>query len=192
MHDDLGSGLTSIQLLIGQIQENAQSLKNPKVFLNKINARTSELIENMREMMWAMNASSDNLPELIAYLRSYVVNYLDEQNITCIAKTPNDIPNRPVNGWVRRNIFLCAKEAAHNIVKHADASEVRFIIFVNSSIKMHLMDNGIGFDPDATNLNGYGLKNMKKRMLQMGGTLSIKSTNKGTQLMFKIPLDAEK
>ena len=40
----------------------------------------------MREIIWAMNSDYDNLIELVAYIRRFVMEYFDDHGLSC---TPN-------------------------------------------------------------------------------------------------------
>jgi len=89
---------------------------------------------------------------------------------------PETLPSSPVSADTRRNVFLVVKEALHNIVKYASATEVIIDAELREqSLNIRIQDNGKGFDL-ASNANaGNGLGNMKKRMADVGGTLSIES-----------------
>ncbi|MFI5187656.1 MAG: two-component regulator propeller domain-containing protein, partial [Chitinophagales bacterium] len=119
MHDDLGAGLSRIKFL-------SQSILNKKIKdeiiiteLEKITSFSDEMSEKMGEIVWALNEKNDTLADLIAYTRSYVVEYLANHNIECEANTPMHLPGTFIPGEMRRNIFLSVKECLHNIVKHA-------------------------------------------------------------------------
>jgi two-component system sensor histidine kinase DesK len=90
----------------------------------------------------------------------------------------------------RRNIFLVAKEAMHNVVKHSKATEavLRFTL-VEQKMEIVLHDNGIGFSlKDATSL-GNGLHSMKERMEDVGGRFVIESEPRcGTTVSLSVPL----
>lgn len=187
MHDDLGSGLNSITLLIKSVKRQTSESKISSK-LDKIEDKATNLVTNMREIIWTMDGSNDNLEELIAYTRHYVVEYLDEYNISCTANFPENLPQLALGGKKRRNIFLCIKEAAHNIVKHAEASKVKLnFAFSDGLICISIKDNGRGIKKSNNNNFGNGLKNMKYRMEQIKGKLEIKVDN-GTILIFQIPL----
>ncbi|MEL6865593.1 MAG: histidine kinase, partial [Bacteroidota bacterium] len=187
MHDDLGGGLYSIRILIqgilGKVESNDTSTK-----LNKIESKATELVENMREIIWAMDSSNDNLPELIAYIRKFVVEYFDNHELNCKAGIPPDLPDITISGDKRRHIFLSIKECSHNIVKHANATQIHLDFSrQNGTLSIQLKDNGIGIDTVEKNKFGNGLKNMKKRMEHIGGDFRMDTLN-GTIVTFDIPL----
>ena len=71
---------------------------------------------------------------------------------------------------VRHNLFLAFKEALHNVVKHAAATEVRVELKLEQSKLMLLVaDNGCGFVADGKSraqpgriLSGNGLNQHEK------------------------------
>jgi signal transduction histidine kinase len=126
-----------------------------------------------------MSSSNDSFGNMIAYIRSYVQEYFEDfPAIKCSISLPEHLPDIEVNGEVRRNIFLVIKEALHNIVKHAEATEVVIIMHYNTEgLTVTIQDNGKGIDMDKVRTFGNGLKNMKKRMDDIGVDFSIKNNN---------------
>jgi signal transduction histidine kinase len=103
---------------------------------------------------------------------------------------------------VRHNLFLAFKEALHNVLKHAAATEVRISLTrFDSGFFFLINDNGRGFDPAQTAAppappspnyklrlsSGNGLSNMRRRLEEIGGAFEIKSSpGEGTQVKFLV------
>jgi len=104
-----------------------------------------------------------------------------QNGITGKIAAPENFPVLFVSGEFRRNIYLVVKEALHNVVKHAQATEVNMTINISDSLVIILHDNGTGFDPNKTRAFSNGITNMQKRMSDIGGTLEIKNEN-GTRI----------
>jgi two-component system, NarL family, sensor histidine kinase LiaS len=50
-------------------------------------------------------------------------------------------------------------------------------------------DDGVGFDPEGEKLTSYGLRSMRERVAELGGSLDIYSAvGKGTQIEVRIPV----
>ena len=84
-------------------------------------------------------------------------------------------------------IFRIVQEALTNTVKHAGASAITIrLIGTPQDIGLRIEDNGKGFD--ATTLKtGNGLRNIKARIKELGGTIEITGTpGKGTRLIATI------
>jgi signal transduction histidine kinase/ligand-binding sensor domain-containing protein len=188
MHDDLGAGLSSIRFLSEKVRRNSFSdvTKND---IDKIMDHSSELVDKMNEIVWAMNEKNDSLGDLLVYIRSYAKEYCEESGLQCEIMQPDNIPVVFVSGETRRHVFLTIKESLHNIVKHAGASEVKMDFYVNASLSVIIRDNGKGFDSmnGRNEKHGNGLKNMRKRIESMGGSFKIYSIS-GAVIDINIPL----
>lgn len=177
MHDDLGAGMTSIRLYSELAKTKLGSPGIPE--LDKISTSASELIDKMNAIIWSMSNTNDSFGNMVAYIRSYAQKYFEDfPNIKCNIILPPSFPNIEVNGEVRRNIFLVIKEALHNIVKHANASIVNIKMEYNDEgLTLYIHDNGKGINFENNDSFGNGLKNMKKRMYDIGVKFSIENNN---------------
>lgn len=82
------------------------------------------------------------------------------------------------------------KEAISNILKHAQATHVKFSVIITSEeICLSMSDNGVGFLYVRRKSEGMGLENMRWRARMARGKLEIKSNpGEGTTLSLTIPL----
>ena len=87
-------------------------------------------------------------------------------------------------------IFRLVQECVNNAIQHGKSHQVWVKLesckdFINISIK----DDGIGFNPQTTKQNSFGLIGMKERVDLLGGEMNLDSVEKqGTRIMFKIPI----
>jgi len=186
MHDDLGAGLSRIRFL-------SQSILNKKINddaisteLKKITSFSDEMSEKMGEIVWALNEKNDTLADLIAYTRSYAVEYLANHSIQCEANTPLHLPGTFITGEMRRNIFLSVKECLHNIVKHAGATKVFFSVELEKTIMIIIHDNGKGIDWNNRRAFSNGLENISRRMKEINGEVTFLN-ERGTKVTLTIP-----
>jgi signal transduction histidine kinase len=86
-------------------------------------------------------------------------------------------------------IYWVAREALHNIVKHAKASRIDLRLDCDlRSIWLEIRDNGLGFDPDGDFKGHLGLGNMRHRAARLGGSVDIESApGAGTVVRVKVP-----
>jgi signal transduction histidine kinase/ligand-binding sensor domain-containing protein len=186
MHDDLGAGLSTIRFLGEKVKRNTFS-QVTREDVEKMQTTSNELIDKMNEIIWSMSEKNDSLEDLILYIRSYAMEYCEDNNLDCSIRVPESIPSRFLSGETRRNIFLTVKETLHNIVKHAGASEVEINIEVSGALDMAIRDNGIGFHDNFQSRQGNGLRNMQLRIASIGGKLDILHAN-GVTVTWKVPL----
>lgn len=184
MHDDLGSGLTRITYLSQMaLQQDTQNN------LQKIKKTASELVGNMSELIWVMKPENNTLEDLATYIKSYAVEYFENNNVGVSIVIPDSFDSLMISGNIRRNLFLSVKESLHNIIKHAQANHVKIQISMDKQLEICISDNGIGMTHNTSQkiVGGNGLRNVRSRIESMGGTIEIAGNN-GTQIGFKIPL----
>lgn len=90
------------------------------------------------------------------------------------------------------HVFRIVQEALANILRHANATEVRIAIAQrDKELFVHIHDNGEGFEvkDSSEHKASYGLQSMCERAEELGGTLYVKSSiNSGTYIDVRIPL----
>jgi signal transduction histidine kinase len=88
--------------------------------------------------------------------------------------------------WV--NLLRIYKEALTNVVKHSQAESVAVTFSADDKgLQLVVQDDGIGLDENKQ--HGRGLPNMKRRMQEMGGDITISASRKqGTQVRLAVPL----
>lgn len=195
IHDHLGANLTRISLLSQSAHGGLGHPAQAAAQLERIYDTSRDLTRSMDEIVWAVNPQHDTLDSLASYLGNFAQEYLVSLNIRCRLDVPLHLPHWPITAEMRHNVFLAFKEALHNLVKHAGASEV-LVALATGEAGFHLTirDNGKGFDPDQVPPRpgrGNGLKNMRQRLEKMGGRCEIHSTpGQGTEIKFIIAVSA--
>ena len=87
-------------------------------------------------------------------------------------------------------LYSIAREALHNIVKHAHAKTVLLRLDKqDNALVLEVRDDGRGFDPSGSFPGHLGLRSIKVRATRLGGTCSLESVpSQGTQLCVSIPI----
>lgn len=195
MHDEVGASLTRISILTELAKkEQAESNKATEI-IDKISVIAGNVVDELSEIIWAMNPKNDNLETFAAYVRSYAGNYLESTGINIRFEFPDLIPSLPMTAEYRRNLFLIIKEALNNIVKHSEAENVLLRLQIEESmLKITVQDDGKGMDTDnqktekSPQVKGNGLWNMQTRATETGADFKLVSGEKGTQIMLVISL----
>ncbi|MDQ6632292.1 MAG: ATP-binding protein [Verrucomicrobiota bacterium] len=189
MHDDLGARLSEI-LLVGSSAKNEFNSDKIKSHLVKITDATRDLVDNLDAIVWAVNPRNDSLNKFVLYVCEYAQIYLEASSVRYVVNLPDQLPESPLSSEARHNLFLVIKEALHNIVKHAQASEARLSLQVrDATLSITIEDNGKGFSNEANSLFGNGLSNMEERIKNMGGHFNLTSQpGQGTRIHLQIPI----
>lgn len=184
MHDDLGSRLSAISLKTSMLETKFEHPKWKRE-MEKLTTDAQEISITIRETIWAVDARNDSLGKLIQYLMNYAEELFDGLDTDYIFKIAENLPEEHmVSGKIRRMVFLSYKEILNNIVKHAQANQVRIKMEMEKDhFILTITDNGIGFNlAEKQKGSGNGLDNMRYRMEKIGGTCRFLPTKQGTAI----------
>ena len=92
-------------------------------------------------------------------------------------------------------LFRVAQEALANVAKHAQASMVVTLSYLDDLVMLDVRDNGVGFELDgvtqrgaAAGRSGFGLRGIRQRLDRVQGTLEIESgPGEGTVVNASVP-----
>lgn len=183
LHDEIGSTLTSINIL-SNVSQQAIS-KDPEQateMLKQITQQSKAIQQNMSDIVWSIRPENDKIENLEIRMREYVAQTMEPLNISTRIHFNKKISQDTLPQNYRKDILLIFKEAISNIVKHSNATEVK-IDFIKSdqNVQMIIQDNGKWKQNGQQVSSGTGTKSMEQRAQNNGGTLSIdKETSKIT------------
>ena len=186
MHDDLGAGISALKLQAEFLKQQAED-EDLISDINELLKTSEEMNISMREMLWSLNSGNDTVGSFVEYAKIYAESFLKKTPIILTFDRDQIISETPISTELRRNMFLCIKEALNNAYKYSGADQLKLsFIQENKYLIMEMSDNGKGFDKEKA--TGNGLRNMDRRMKESCGKFEISSTEKGTSIFFKINL----
>lgn len=190
MHDDIGSELSRISVTCGSLKKELGDNETLSKELEIIKGSTEAIVNNIGNIIWALNPVNNTLENLLSYIREYAYDFFDLHKIKITFAFPEYIETYKLAHEIRAHIFMVIKEALHNIVKHAEASCVMMSIQINDSrFCCIICDDGNGIAASKKNNFGNGLRNMKQRMAEIGGQIDIQSQpEKGTYVTMNVML----
>lgn len=200
MHDEMGSKLTKISFLSEHAQVDAASAGPLAEKIEAIAQTSRDLLQTMDEIVWVVNPHNDTLENLAAYLSHYAVEYFQNTSVECEMRLPQEITHYPLVSEARHNLFLTFEEALNNVLKHSAATKVNVEMTIAArEFEVKVSDNGKGFVvpvlsaepvPTRGGRGGNGLKNMRQRLLDIGGEcLIVSQPGSGTTVTMRIRLD---
>ena len=189
LHDDVGGGLSSIRMISDLMAHQTQGVLSPEQinFAHKISETAKEIAARMNTIIWSLDTENDSLQSFTEYARHFGLSYFEGSPIRFQFNITGNLPLTTVLGAVlRKNLFLVIKEALHNILKHSGASQANLELHMNKGLFcIEVSDNGTGIKNE--NSFGNGLKNMQKRINEIGGTLQLNANN-GTKICVEVAL----
>jgi signal transduction histidine kinase len=190
MHDDLGSGLTQLTLLGELILRETSPDGETRTRLNQLCAKSRLLLRSMDEVIWVVNPRRDTVKDFAAFVSEHAQEFLASTSIRCRQEVAEELPAIPLELPQRRNLLLAVKEAIRNAARHSGANEVNLKVqVVDNTLKVVVEDNGRGFSPDDAPGDRNGVANMKQRLADIGGSMTMETApGKGCSITFLLPL----
>jgi two-component system, NarL family, sensor histidine kinase LiaS len=191
LHDRVLQLLTSIQLrselcvneLIGKPEQLERELKTIAEAAHKAATEIrSLLLEKQPAANLAAGSLERRLKEEMDIFRARTGLKL---KFEC-AIGAHDLPYE-----VEQELYFALREGIINTIRHSRATELNLSLTQDqTSCRVGLRDNGVGFDKSLTaGSGGFGLKGMKERIEKVGGQLIIQTApGKGTDITIVVPL----
>jgi len=188
LHDDIGSGLSSILIHADLLLKNPEISDKQKALANKINLTGREISQRLNAFIWSLTTEHNTLQHFSEFVNAYATALFEETPIAFFFHST--IPNQEtinMNGQQRKNVFYAVKEVCNNSLKHSGATKMEINIQLLSAkqLQITLRDNGSGNAKEST--FGNGIKNIHNRVNQLKGTFEMKSEN-GLISILRIPI----
>jgi signal transduction histidine kinase len=189
IHDDLGAGVTEISMFSSEAQKKPGLSPETVADFDMVSRMSRNLVRTLYETVWAVSPENDHVDSLATYICQMAEQMCSPAGLRCRLQIP-DLPHEvPVTASVRHNLVMTVKEAIHNVIKHANATEVQISLqFADRMLTIEVKDNGRGFDASKIQ-RGRGLSNMEQRMKSLGGLWTrVSEPGSGTRIRLELHL----
>jgi two-component system NarL family sensor kinase len=179
LHDGMGQALTLIKLMVedARMRLRAGHSDDAAQLLDSTVLQIRDTIGEMRQICGELRPLALErlgLPAALSTLCRRVEKSVERLRIAFAC----GVEDGEIRDHLKADIFRVVQEALHNIVKHADASEVRVELQRDGAhLLLSIHDNGSGYDrrplhsSDARS-NGLGLIGMQHRVEAQGGAFA--------------------
>jgi signal transduction histidine kinase len=215
LHDITAHSLSAISIQAAaceaQMDQNIDEAKNTISLIRRISKNSLSEIRHMIGVLREESAEeigAELAPSMGTESLEEVREYLRAAGVDCKIDF-NNYDSKLVPAYVDIAIFGICREAATNIVKHANASSSSIDIKIVEAqtpqdsdakkatlnyVSLTITDNGVGLPKDYKSGDGHGVEGMGERVFALGGTFSIQNKEKyhGTEIIATFPLKNEK
>jgi signal transduction histidine kinase len=186
IHDTLAQGFTSIITLAQAIEPELETdTAAARRHIELIRTTARENLAEARAMVAELTPTALHDGSLPAAIERQCDRLSAETGVAVILRAEDDLP---VLGMATDVVLLRAvQEAFANVRKHAQATSVTVnLSSPGDALRLSVSDNGIGFNDERA--QGYGLRGMRSRVTQVGGTMSVSPTpGGGTTVTVEVP-----
>jgi two-component system, NarL family, sensor histidine kinase UhpB len=190
LHDDIGSTLTSINILSQVALQQAVNRDSPLgTAMQKIKDRSATIMENMSDIVWTINPHNDEFDQMISKMKEFATEILEPLHINYSFREEGDFSGLKLEINKRKDFYLLFKEAINNAAKYSQCNNL-VIKLKQDDRRIHLSitDDGMGFNLQNVS-KGNGLTNMRERAASMKALFWIEAeTGKGTRIFLDVPI----
>ncbi len=192
LHDNVGAHLTYIIQSLDNI--SYRTVKNPSEKstekIDELSDFARDTMQQLRETIWAINKEEISISALHEKIQDHLtrlktaIPFIDFKIETNLNRDGILKPSQAIH------IFRLIQEAINNAIKHSGSKLIVVKMnFQKPKLQVSISDSGKGFSKDADFNGHYGLENMKGRVKEMGGELTILTDNgMGTEIKFEVPV----
>jgi signal transduction histidine kinase len=167
IHDDVGSGLARMAAL----SHSPKRTSDAEERFDKVGAISTELLDNLRGVVWMNDPRNDTLDKLLLRIRAFANDLFESEGVDLVFDLPEPLPTRTISGSARRSLYLIAREALHNARKYSKATRITVQWLDDAQgFQLAVADNGIGIASMVPQGSGHGTMNMQERAQEIGAT----------------------
>jgi PAS domain S-box-containing protein len=200
IHDSVAQSLAGLRFKTALWSHLADSIEGaPPAMRNTMHEALDEMqtvlataIEDIRRAIFALRPLDLEAQGFLPALNQLVTNFGDHNLLSARLVGPE--PQNALPASYELPLYRIIQEGLNNINQHACADSVLVSLSVDEAggVALSLCDNGCGFDPGLLRTGDppghFGLRQMRERILELGGTLDIHSSiSEGTELLITLP-----
>lgn len=177
IHDDVGATLSSISILSEVAKNKIEQGQQDQSYslLTRISSNSRETVEKMSDIIWSIKPNNDNIGQIIQRLKNFALETCTAGGIRLQFMADDRTGKLALSMEQTKNVYLICKEGVNNAIKHARCDQITVSFLTHSSeLEISILDNGRGFDPQASR-QGNGLLNMRQRAMEIKGTLVVQT-----------------
>lgn len=143
-------------------------------------------LSEMRALISALRSDSLESEGLVALLGKEVEALRARHGLTVEAA----LDEEPATSKEAKQVaYRIGKEALQNVARHARARRLWVRLHAaDGELVLEIADDGVGFDPNAGFPGHLGLRSMRERVREVGGSIEVDSEpGKGTRIRARIP-----
>lgn len=188
LHDGVGQSLFTVSVALQAVESFVKENSKLTTYINEVQQELQKAMDDINAYSHQLRPHSLDqlgLEPTIQMMIDNIMKTLPSITVEFITKGLDRCD--PV---VEINLYRVVQEALHNVVKYANASDVRIhMVKDETQISLKIYDNGIGFDRKHLKSEGLGLKHMEERVDLIGGKFEIHSKiGTGTTIDIIVPV----
>lgn len=192
LHDSVGQTLAALAMNLALVRSDVERLSKIANALTDSENLVRDMSTEVRTISHLLHPPLLDEAGLSSAVRWYGDGFAKRSGIKVEIDVPEDLERLPAE--LETAIFRVVQECLTNIHRHSGSPVARIRVRRHDDlVAVEIEDKGRGIPPEkqeemaTTGTPGVGVRGMKERIRQLGGTLDIDSSNKGTLVKLQIP-----
>lgn len=186
LHDSVGQTLAALSMNLAAIGADIERLAKTATTISDSTALVNDMSTDIRTISYLLHPPLLDEAGLTSALTWYVKGFSERSKIEVDLRIPEDFGR--LSRDLETAIFRVVQECLTNIHRHSGSSVARITIaHTDGQVRIEVEDKGKGIPlqkrteimTSATGTPGVGIRGMRERLRQLGGTLEIRSNGEG-------------
>jgi len=195
LHDSAGQSLTALSLNLSNLGTEIERLTKSAKTVSDSVVIVNDMSRDIRTISYLLHPPLLDEAGLASALRWYLRGFTERSGIKVELELPEDFERLPRD--VETAIFRLVQESLTNIHRHSESPTATIgIVHADGEVRVEVRDQGKGIAPDkklellSAGTPGVGIRGMRERLRQLGGTMEINSDGdgSGTQVVVRLPV----
>jgi signal transduction histidine kinase len=193
LHDSVGQMLAALGMNLAAVGSDIERLTKTANTVNDSAALVQELSQEVRTISHLLHPPLLDEAGLASALRWYIEGFAERSKIKVDLEVPEDFERLARESETA--IFRTVQECLTNIHRHSESPTARIRIAISDGhVRVEVEDRGKGIPPEkqfemaSMGTPGVGIRGMRERLRQLGGSLNIHSNGKGTLIVAQLPV----
>jgi signal transduction histidine kinase len=193
LHDSVGQTLAALAMNISAVRLDFERMAKTAGALVDSENLVRDMSTEVRTISHLLHPPLLDEAGLASAIRWYVEGFALRSKIKVELDLPEDFRRLPRESETA--IFRVVQECLTNIHRHSDSPLAKIRLrHREHEVLVEIADKGKGVPPEkiqqlaSTGAPGVGIRGMRERLRQLGGTLEINSNGTGTVAIVKLPI----
>jgi signal transduction histidine kinase len=195
LHDSVGQTLAALAMNLAMVRNDVERLTKTVATLNDSEGLIRDMSSEVRTISHLLHPPLLDEAGLSSAIRWYVDGFAQRSQVDVDLDLPEDFERLPAE--METAIFRVVQECLTNIHRHSGSPVAKIQARQrHDEVVVEIADKGKGIPPEkqeqiaTTGTPGVGVRGMRERIRQLGGTVEIKSSGNGTCVTVKLPVPA--
>lgn len=194
LHDSVGQILAALGMNLSLVRSEVERLSTIAVALNDSENLVRDMSKEVRTISHLLHPPLLDEAGLASALRWCVDGFVQRSRIKVELDMPDDFGRLPSE--METAIFRVVQECLTNIHRHSGSPVAKIILRQRrDEIVVEINDQGKGISVEkleemaSSGTPGVGIRGMRERLRQLGGTLEMQSNSSGTTVTIRLPAE---